>query len=355
MERDGRVVRARLDREVAVADRGLDLVARERAASATSAAGFRAAMPNGSPGAVEQRRAEAERERERRRAEADRLAGVVGRRVAGRRCRVPIGCPSTMRRDARVQSFEQLHEIVAVVGDRRRTRRTAAGPATGVTMPGLVLALERDDGRGVARNGRRRRSAPQRRPRRRATTVAAASAPAPCRAEERRRRLTELATLTTPTTCFATFESGSASASIACDSALVSAVGERRCTPRTWCPSCTAASAASTAANLASTLGGQRGSFVSEDRLHRVERRLRALHVGLEVDEVGARVALLLTRDLRRRHLVEQLDRAVGDRSGLQLDVLHQVLRASRRSRSAPRCTSVRPSVVPSTQSFCSM
>src|SRR6478752_5175189 len=73
-------------------------------------------------------------------------------------------------------------------------------------------------------------------------------------------------------------------------------------------------------------LRDQLRALLLEDRLHRVVRRFGALHVGLEVDEVGARVALLLTRDLRLRHLVEQFDRAVGDAGGLELDVLHEVL-----------------------------
>ena len=73
-------------------------------------------------------------------------------------------------------------------------------------------------------------------------------------------------------------------------------------------------------------VGGEAGILRLEDRLDRVERGLRALDVGLEVDQVGVRVALLLTRDLRRRHLVEQLDRAVRDRTRLEVDVLHQVL-----------------------------
>ena len=60
-------------------------------------------------------------------------------------------------------------------------------------------------------------------------------------------------------------------------------------------------------------------SAVSE-RLDALERRLRAVDVRLEVDEVGVRVALLLAGDLRRRDLVQQLDRAVGDLCGLELD-----------------------------------
>ena len=48
--------------------------------------------------------------------------------------------------------------------------------------------------------------------------------------------------------------------------------------------------------------------------------------VGLEVDQVDVRVALLLAGDLRLRDLAEQLDGAVGDLGGLELDRAHRRL-----------------------------
>ena len=84
-------------------------------------------------------------------------------------------------------------------------------------------------------------------------------------------------------------------------------------------------SAAVTAAKRVSICDASAAFFAREQRLHRVERGLRSLHVRFEVDEVGARVALLLTGDLRARHLVQQLHRAVGDAGRLQLHVLHEV------------------------------
>jgi hypothetical protein len=67
-------------------------------------------------------------------------------------------------------------------------------------------------------------------------------------------------------------------------------------------------------------LGGQGGVPLVEGGPDGVEGRPRAVQVGLEVDQVGARVALLLAGDLRLRDLAEQLVGAVGDLRGVELD-----------------------------------
>ena len=170
------------------------------------------------PGAVEQRRAEAEGDGERRRPEAVGLAGVVGRRVlvvvVGHRPAARRSCVAPRRSTPAAASYE----IVAVVGDARRTTRTGAGPARGVTIPawwapwnGTTLpstcaAAERVAAAEVPVRRDERRSGARRPPRR------GTAADSPARGAHE------------PTTCFDTFESGSASASITCDSALVSAL-----------------------------------------------------------------------------------------------------------------------------------
>ena len=75
---------------------------------------------------------------------------------------------------------------------------------------------------------------------------------------------------------------------------------------------------------------GERGVLGPQCRREQPERRLRAVDVGLEVTQVGVRVAILLAADLRRGDLVEQAVRAVrelvrlvGERPRLGLERPH--------------------------------
>ena len=63
----------------------------------------------------------------------------------------------------------------------------------------------------------------------------------------------------------------------------------------------------------------------AHDRAAPPRRRSATLDVGLEVDEVGVRVALLLAGDLRLRDLVSSSTDAVRDLRRLELDVLHDL------------------------------
>ena len=265
---------------------------------------------------VEERRAEAERDRQPR-----RVRGRAPRRcrsggASGRVRSSPTGSPAVhprRRRGPRAHAARGARAVDSVTQVERgevepvlRRRRDA----------GLVLAVERDRlgvvGRRRPRPGARRRRPPSASP--------APAAPAPRSARRAKRR--SLPSLTGPRRSSpATCDSGSASASIAWLSARVSLVVEvgvddepvalavgverRHRRRRTRCRSRSRARVA-------------RG----DERRDRVERGLRALDVRLEVDQVDVRVALLLARDLRLRHLAEQLDRAVRDLRRLELDRL---------------------------------
>ena len=139
----------------------------------------------------------------------------------------------------RVQSCSSSHEIVAVVGDDVEGREQQP-VLRRRDDAGLVRAVERHrrvEPLGVAAGGGGTR---QRRPyRERRWSRRACPRLLPCRgtlADSPARRAHD------PTTCFDTFESGSASESITCESALVSVLGEVGVRARRWSsPSCTAA------------------------------------------------------------------------------------------------------------------
>ena len=77
-------------------------------------------------------------------------------------------------------------------------------------------------------------------------------------------------------------------------------------------------------------LGHQRGVPARQCRADRGERRAGALDVGLEVEQVEVRVALLLAGDLRLGDLAQQLVGAVADLRGLELDRPHEPLQLAR-------------------------
>ena len=187
----------------------------------------------------------------------------------------------------------------------------------------LVAAVEGDD------LPRRRTAGVGRRPRGRGRIpppAAAATPPTPADASSAR-RVRAIASRRAPSP--APGDSGSASASI---------TTLRR---RTWgvrsvgvgdeaVTTLGAAAAPRRPARSAVDLGHQRGVPARQRRADRVERRAGALDVGLEVEQVDVRVALLLAGDLRLGDLAQQLVGAVADLRGLELDRPHEPLQLAR-------------------------
>src|SRR5215207_1812124 len=75
-------------------------------------------------------------------------------------------------------------------------------------------------------------------------------------------------------------------------------------------------------------LGHQLGVLTLHDGLYEGEGDLRPLHVRCDVVEVGMRITLFLSRDLGRRHLVQQLHSPEDGIGGLELHVVHLALQA---------------------------
>ena len=135
---------------------------------------------------------------------------------------VPIELPAVIRRDAAVQSSSSPHEVVTVVGDHVERREQQP-----------VLDRRDDPGLVHPSKGPRRQTSSARTRGRGATAPSVpstesdgrcASAPAPAVPRNARRLTDGSRSDHDPTTCFDTFESGSASASIAWASSLVSAL-----------------------------------------------------------------------------------------------------------------------------------
>ncbi len=73
-------------------------------------------------------------------------------------------------------------------------------------------------------------------------------------------------------------------------------------------------------------LGDELGVGLLDRRSQRLESGLGAVDVGLEVPEIGMRVALLLAGDLRRRDLGQQVDRALRDLAGIEVGLDRDVV-----------------------------
>ena len=136
VERDLRVVGAGLHAEVAAAARRVErVVARTRAAAVSAAGRFAARPKRSSPSCTNSDGPEAEGDREARGREADRLAGVVGRRVRVVVARARPARPAVIRAAAAVHVRSRSRRSCGRVGRRRRRRRSGAGPAPASRSP----------------------------------------------------------------------------------------------------------------------------------------------------------------------------------------------------------------------------
>ena len=193
--------------------RGVELVAAAARASSLQA---RAGASTPSPKRfVEQRRPEAEGDREPGGLEAERLAGVVGRRErlgVGRAGR--LAARSSARRPPTSHAAARAGRASGATSKAREVEPVLRGRGD----PGLVGAGERDDGRrrrGARRRRRPTRVAAGRRP-------ATATAPAPAAPSSRAARQPRVAPQPASAAGRRACESGSASASTACESARTS-------------------------------------------------------------------------------------------------------------------------------------
>ena len=286
-------------------------------------------------------------------ARPERLAGVVRRR---QRLAVDVARPGgrrssrSRRRRPRAQQLAQVAartSVVDVEGGEVQPVLRGRGDAR------LVAPVERRRS-ASARRARRRRSrlAAQRVARRRA---AAATPPPPARREQRRgasarHRYARAAPAPAParaarparrSRCASRRDLGRAA----------------RCRARSRRARCACGrSAASTSAEAPLDLGHQRGVACAPSAGRSASNAARApVDVGLEVEQVDVRVALLLAGDLRLRDLAEQLVGAVGDLRGLELDGAHEPLQSARRRPAAWRRAARCPSSCSATQSACSI
>ena len=245
--------------------------------------------------------AEPERDRERRRRQPDRLAGVVGRSagVVGRSGR-PAGPRSSARAAARPLLAATSASVVAVVGGEVERARRADGPAPGVAMPAWCAPWNGDD--GVAASAAP--SLPADDVRTADARDAAAGDREPRRAaEHRRRRRRAVASVRGrrrhSTISGATFESGSASASTALRERLGVCAWSASCRARSRRPALLyGVERGVDRRELRVDRVGERRVLGRDERPHRLERGLRAVDVGLEVPQVGVRVAILFAGDL---------------------------------------------------------
>ena len=155
VHRDLRVVRARLDDEVAVAARRVEGVGGEVGEldeRVGQAVGEAEAV--GAVGCDEQRAAEPERDRQARCGQVGGLARVVGRRVVRARRGAVRARRQTLRepRGDRRPALQERDEVVAVV--RRDVERCEVEPVLrGRDDPGLVITGEREGPRGGRSGG----------------------------------------------------------------------------------------------------------------------------------------------------------------------------------------------------------
>ena len=244
----------------------------------------------------------------------------------------PTACPAVIRAAAAVQSFSSCTNVGAVVG--RHVERGEVQPVLdGGGDPGLVRAVEGDRGAGC------RRPAPASSPVRAIATAPPAAAapsasPAPPQPSSARRDgdgqlsvrrrsvvagvlvMVPTCPAATSTTAAASLDSGSASAFTPSESSLRSALPtlSYEANPSERLVRAVLVQQRVQRGELLVELGGQRRVVLCATGLSSSYAFSRALDVGLEVDQVGVRVALLLAGDLAGGDLVEELLGAVGHR-----------------------------------------
>ena len=268
---------------------------------------------------------------------ASALAVGVADRPPGRHPR--RGAASTSRSRSR-------RSLARSAVARRRRRRSAAGPAPAWRCRPGGAPWNGDD--AASRASARRRRTPSARPSGEAAARRRRRPPTPAAAEQRAARQRAIATPTTPSP--ATLESGSASASITTAEACAPGSCAARCRGRSRRrpvrPQRRVDQPEAPLDPVASA-----GSLPASAGRMRVERRAGAVDVGLEVQQVDVRVALLLAGDLRLGDLAQQLVGAVADLGGSSLTVAHQRCSCARRPRGSSASCAV-PVVVSRTHSL---
>ena len=288
--------------------------------SSTSGAGRRAASPKRSvPSAVaEQRGAEPDGQGQPGRGQADRLAGVVGRRVLARRPGRRPGRrprPAVIRRAAAVQALSistRSSRLSVVTSKATKCSRSCAGRDD----PGLVAAGE-GDGVVGPRTATARSSAtacPMTPPA--APAASTPAVPAPTSPNSRRRESPagrSCGSLRThrPATTAATLLTDSVRAVMLSLRPVQLLLGEL-VVQGPAVPGAVLLELGLGGGEPLVDLGDQVGVGVLQEGPQRLDGGLRALEVGGEVPQVGVRVAVLLAGDLAGGDLVEQGLRAVG-------------------------------------------